>query len=204
MAVLSRAPRIWGSDPVFLLAGGPSLLAHDLQSLPADRILAVKHAALLRPDARMLFWAGRRFHVEQRHVLEAHFGELQAKRTIDAGIPAHVIQIARLEPDPQTGVPGLSLDPEQVGGFCASASALNLAFHMGARSIVLLGYDLGGTHWAGDAHPRPNELPGVHLRHLSAFLAMAPVLAAQGVRVINVSNRSRIQCFEKGSLHDFL
>lgn len=201
---MTRAPRIWGADPVFLLAGGPSLLEHDLQSLPAERILAVKHAAVLRPDARMLFWAGRRFHLEQRHVLEAHHGEFKSKRTIDEGVPPGVLQIERLWPDPETGIPGLSLDPERVGGFCAGASALNLAFHMGARTIVLLGYDLGGTHWAGDGHPRPNEHAHVHLRHLSAFVAMAPVLEAQGVRVVNLSSRSRIKCFEKGALHEFV
>lgn len=72
---------------------------------------------------------------------------------------------------------------------------------MGARSIVLVGYDMRldrGVHWHG-AHanglnnPREESL----VRWRRAFEAAAPQLAALGVEVVNANVHSGLEVFPK-------
>ena len=81
--------------------------------------------------------------------------------------------------------------------------AVNLAFHFGAREIVLLGFDMhrqNGGHWHGE-HEGMLSAPERHLPvWRRAFDALAHDLAARGVRVTNATPGSALQCFPRGDL----
>lgn len=188
-------PRQWPGARVFILAGGSSLPVSQLHRLKG-RMIAVKHAALVRPDAEVLFWAGRRFHREEPAVVCAHRGALLVKRTVDPEVPAWIRQVPRLKSG------GLSEDPARLGGLCAGGSAINLASLLGAREIILLGFDFDGRHWLA-SHPLVEAPEEHHQRHMAAICEMAPALANAGVRVVNCSARSRLPCFPKGDLDAF-
>lgn len=86
--------------------------------------------------------------------------------------------------------------------------AINLAFHQGARRILLLGYDMkpdsaGRNHWFGEHPPevkKAQNYPG----WIKNLAQMAIGLQAAGVEVINCTPGSAIQCWPQQPLTDVL
>ena len=105
--------------------------------------------------------------------------------------------------------PGLSLDPHRIHfGNNSGFQAMNLAVHLGARLIALLGFDMDvsrGTHWHGD-HGEGLKNPTDYLvaawrRH---FADAVPDLRQAGVTVVNCSRRTALTCFPRADLKDVL
>lgn len=109
--------------------------------------------------------------------------------------------------------PGLSFDPEFVhGGQNSGYQALNLAVLLGAKQIILLGYDMrlgkdkagqDTIHWFG-RHRAHLEKQGNFKKWIEYFNSTVPDLEKAGVKVINCSPGSAIQCFERGILEKIL
>jgi len=105
---------------------------------------------------------------------------------------------------------GLCLEPDGLAsGHHSGYQAINLAVHLGAKLIVLLGYDMsqaasGNTHYFGE-HPYPRRTPGCVLQtRVSIFRSMLQPLARLGVRIINASRQTAIDCFERLTLAEAL
>lgn len=185
---------IWRGDRVFVVGGGQSAYAglrHSPQ-LPG-RVIAVKDAILLQPKAEIMFYSGKRFHKERPEVWRAACasGAQFWKRAIEPGVPAWVHQVARQKvKDGQ--INGLSLKPTRLGGWCSGASAVNLAFHLGAAEIVIIGLDFAGAHWS-DSHPDKYAYEETHRRHRIAVDAMARPLQDAGVKIANLSAISTLR-----------
>ena len=102
---------------------------------------------------------------------------------------------------------GLCTVPDTIHlGGNSGYQAINLAYHLGARKIIILGFDMhrdGGAHWHGD-HPGLN-VPDAHLTNWRSRMApLARDLQNQGVRVINSTPGSALDCFEKLPLNKAL
>jgi len=82
--------------------------------------------------------------------------------------------------------------------------ALQVAFHLGASRICLVGIDMSGGHWFGE-HPK-GVRRGSPLRATMSrnFDHLGPLLAARGVDVVNASPISTIRAFPKVGLSDWL
>lgn len=84
--------------------------------------------------------------------------------------------------------------------------AVNLAWHLGATRIVLLGYDMGGTgHWHGlhvDKLGDPN--PPLMQRWAQAAAPMARDLVELGVEIANCSRVSAAKGWPRKALEDVL
>lgn len=85
--------------------------------------------------------------------------------------------------------------------------AINLAAQLGARRLLLIGYDLNvkrGRHFFGD-HPY-SQKPTDKATHLWAGILnrQAPVLAARGIEVINCSRDSALTAWPKQSFEEAL
>ena len=92
-------------------------------------------------------------------------------------------------------LPGLGRERIHFGGN-SGYQAINLAYLWGAARIVLIGFDLGGTHWFGD-HPKPLQMPSPYRKWLPAFDRLAADLADEGVQVINSTTTTALTCFER-------
>lgn len=109
-------------------------------------------------------------------------------------------QYANVQVLANTGDDGLELEPIGVrtgrnGGY----QAINLALHLGAARILLLGYDmkakdLASSHWFG-AHPDQQISP--YPSFLPYFAALAPLVARLGVEVINCSRATALTMFPR-------
>jgi hypothetical protein len=92
----------------------------------------------------------------------------------------------------------------QNGGY----QALNLAYLLGYKKIILLGYDMqpgpnGELHWHED-HDTKNPPPSMLEKWVKNFEQLAPLLKYAGVEVLNATRRTALTCFEKVKLTDVL
>ena len=98
---------------------------------------------------------------------------------------------------------GLSKDPSRVHGTNSGAQAVNLAYHLGATRIVLLGYDM--QHTGGRRHCH-QDYPAGWLNAepvkgwASQFAFLARDLAAEGVEVLNASRETALTCVPRMTL----
>ncbi|TNE75541.1 MAG: hypothetical protein EP334_10005 [Gammaproteobacteria bacterium] len=100
---------------------------------------------------------------------------------------------------------GLSDDPAVIHqGANSGYQAINLAYHFGARTILLLGFDMQGvgTHWFGK-HDAPGLSAGTDYATLvNAFRTIKP--ERHGIEIINCSRRTALDCFPRMDLHEAL
>lgn len=195
MTMAPIAPRLWPDSTVVCIGTGPSLTRDDVAFCQGRaRVIAVNDAYRFAPWADCLYAAdgkwwrwhqgvpgftGLKYSIEPKHENKAVAVVLKNK-----------------------GFNGLSLDPS---GLCTGGNsgyqAINLAVHFGARQILLLGYDLRGSHFFG-THPDK----GVQRFDLwaAAFQSIVAPLAELGVTVLNCTPKSALTCFPRAVLREAL
>lgn len=99
------------------------------------------------------------------------------------------------------GGTGLSFDSSFIiAGSNSGFQALNLAVLFGSKKILMLGIDCtivnGNTHWFGD-HPGKLNRKSPYPLFRQAFIEACPLLKESGIKVINCSSVSTIDCFPK-------
>lgn len=197
----------WPDAEVAVLASGPSLTAAQCDLVKEwrrghgarpRRVIVVNTTFRLAPWADVLYacdapwW--RVFHVEASATFKGEFWtqDLLARREFG---------VNRIESILAKGLgklPGL-IHQGGNGGY----QAINLAFQAGARRMVLLGFDMHGSHWHGAyANGLPNTRPGLFEQWLRQFDDLAADLRAEGVHVVNCSPGSRLNCFTVCDLAD--
>lgn len=95
------------------------------------------------------------------------------------------------------------MDPSSLcTGRNSGYQAINLAVHLGARRILLLGYDMmrhsGKSHFFGE-HPK-GWLPSPYPDFVKFFDSLRKPLARVGVEIVNCSRTTALKCFPKMSI----
>ncbi|MBU2249828.1 MAG: hypothetical protein KKD77_23980 [Gammaproteobacteria bacterium] len=101
---------------------------------------------------------------------------------------------------------GIETDPSKISWNSNSgASAINFAYHLGVRRVVLLGYDMkfidGKSNWHDD-HPNKSESP--YWRFIRAFFKIANDAKMLGLEIINATPGSALTNFPIMSLQEYL
>ena len=207
-------PREWSGERCFIIGGGASVKAQ-AEFVPQlrGRVIAIKQAVALRPDADVMFVAGR----DDPEVCAPYFPIYTGPRIVSRrnypGFPDRVLCLQRSKaPFPDGPRPRwlkvdswspYSRQPTHLGGYDAGSSAINLAALFGATEIILLGIDMAGGRWV--KHHHLPVIPQWHFdAHLWSLARMAPELAKDGIRVVNCSPISAVRCFERQPLEAFL
>jgi hypothetical protein len=98
---------------------------------------------------------------------------------------------------------GLSNHADAVGGWCGGSSAINLAYLLGSRVIVLLGFDMRPGNWHAN-----HKMPALPDQHRGKFVptleVMAPQLLRAGCAVVNANSRSALRCFPFADIEELL
>jgi hypothetical protein len=194
---------LWAGRAAFILGGGPSLRGFDVDRLRGrGAVIGVNNAALdLAPWADLLFFADGmdRWYGWNRNRLHLFQGDLIVTRTQVP--PPHDPRLRRLIFDPKQA---LSRDPAVLAGFCGGSSAINLAHLLGARVIVLLGFDMRSNGNWHDLHRLPS-LPDQHrAKFIPALERMAPELDRDGCLVLNATPGSALRCFPEADIEELL
>lgn len=185
----------------FCLASGPSMCREDAEAVRGrGKVIAIGNTSELAPFADVLYSADAAWWRQygDRHASFAGRRVALAYRRLPEGV----------EGLRHRNEPGLGLDVIHTGNN-SGYQAINFAYLEGARTIVLLGYDMqhtgGRRHWHPD-HPAPlgNFSPGMPELCARKFPPLAADLKARGVRVINASRETALTCFERIPLPDVL
>lgn len=103
---------------------------------------------------------------------------------------------------------GLSTDNTCINQGCNSGyQAINLAYHLGVKKIVLIGFDMQHDgkkmHWFGN-HPHGMNNPGSIATWVPLFDSLAADLKEKGVEVVNATGKTALKCFERVRLYDVI
>lgn len=196
-------PKEWKGDRCFILAGGESIKEQE-QLIPKlqGRVIAIKQSVALRPDADVMFIAGKDDPVVCAKFFPMHTGKYLIGRSTYAGAPQHCKFLQR----DMFNIGRLSYRPTHLCGYDAGTSAINLAFLFGAKQIVLLGYDMSGGRWFSGRFK--HHLPKPPQKHFDIHMSVLPSLASDllqaGIEVVNCSMNSKVKVFKKQPLESFL
>jgi hypothetical protein len=196
-------PREWPGERCFVLCGGESV-RQQRKVIPKlkGRFIAIKEGVLLRPNADVLFLGGEKTPEIAKPLIPKFTGTYMVVRgKSDPELPSTVLRLTRSKNHSE-----LCDLPGHVSGRDSGTSAINLAYHFGATEIVLIGYDMTGGRWfAGEwPHPMPH-IPEEHFRrHMEHLSELAKDAQRKGIRIVNASPISRVECFERVRLEDYL
>ncbi len=188
-----KIPREWAGERCYILCNGESIRAqrHLIPQLKG-RIIAIKEAVRLRPNADVLFVAAERAADINVDLFPLFTGKyIIARNKVPAAYPDHTQLCDR---------------PDHVCGYDCGTGAINIAYHFGSPEIVLLGMDMQGNRWCNGEfeHPMPKIPKDHHARHSSVLPAIARDAKRRGIRIVNCSPISALTCFERQPLEAFL
>jgi hypothetical protein len=206
-------PVMANGRPWIILASGPSQCAEDIDAVRQYRrdhgavVVAVNNQVFAAPWTDVLYacdaawWSHYGCKTKSPDTAQALREFVGEKVSIDAHALRYGVTIMRRENGGGLGRNGLRT------GNNSGYQAINLAWHRGARCVILMGYDMqhtgGKTHSHAD-HPRPLG----NFRQPDAckrpFDALASDLKNEGVRVINATRETALRCFERMPLADAL
>lgn len=107
---------------------------------------------------------------------------------------------------PSKGHKGLSTDPSYIHqGSHSGYQAINLAYHLGAKRIILIGYDMqrtnGDFHWFGS---HPNQMESPWKSWLSHYDDLAKDAERLGLEIINSTIETALTQFPRKELKEAL
>lgn len=205
----ATVPRLLPDGGTVLVTGsGPSLTQGDIDLARAhvDHVIAVNDSYKLSPDATVLYAADTRWWGWHKGARDVHkVGTVKYPafagrfRYCLGRTPYPEVQILRRGPQS-----GLTLDPGKVAlGLNGVYQSINVAVHLGATRILLLGVDMKDAlnHFFG-RHPN-NSGPPISLC-LQRFATLVEPLATAGVEVINCTSGTALKAFPRMALTEAL
>ncbi len=219
-------PRLCTTGTVVCLASGPSLVSEDVDYVRGKAtVIAINDAIRLASWADVLYssdkgwWLSNIRKVRDLPLLRVGVHASLSKPTARPVDGRHCKSCRLRLPATgrcwcegivtmnNAGISGLTTDPEAIcNGHNSGSAALNVAVHLGAKRIVLLGYDMGpdpkGRRHFFDKEATVITSPFDKFRKLTA--TMVEPLKALGVEVINCSRSTRLECFPCQPLRDVL
>jgi len=195
---------IWPNSTVFVIGGGPSIASMQLGLLMGQYVVGVNSAFHLDIPVAVTFFGDSRWLIWEYDSLcqKQYAGILvtcQAKLKNPDDLP-----IKRLAKSKKTQ--GITEKRYEISWNNSSGgAAINLAYHLGARRIVLIGYDMGinnGRHNFHDSYPvgKPERNPYRHF--LKSFDRIKDDADKLGVEILNATPNSNLNVFPKVRLED--
>jgi hypothetical protein len=213
----SVIPKVWPGKRVFIVGGGTSLNNFDWRLLEGQHVLGCNAAAFLLPRG-MVQWAVfgdkaflRNFRSDLHKYVDEGGKLINASGRDPKPEEDWMLHIRRINGRKAWGIsddPGLLRWNRSTG-----ACAMNVAFLLGSKDIVLLGYDLtanGDKHnWhraydpyytkrtpESNAKWMPQPSPAIyHEMMMNAFTSVARDFQKFGVTVWNTNSKSKLKEF---------
>lgn len=194
-------PRLTDGGTVVCLASGPSLTVADVEAVRGHVVIAINDVVKVAPWAHVLYSSDSLWW--DRHKGMPTFQGLKYK------VSASQFRLEKprwpgVVTLKNTGEKGVDFTPDCLRtGHNSGSAAINLAVHLGARRILLLGYDMGpyqGRHHYFDAAPVQHNSPYEMFRKY--MKTMVQPLADAGIEVLNCTRRTNLEHFPIVSLED--
>lgn len=207
---MGSVPKLWAvSDLAVLIGSGPSLTEDDVAACRGRRVVAISDAIRLAPFADVLYSSDQRwwnFYDGWPSFTGLKVGMATPEHKKKPG-RADVLWLRN------TGYTGLEGDPGGLrtglaGGANSGFQAVNLAVHLGAKRILLLGYDMkpdahGKTHFFGK-HPSGLHVSSPYGMFARSFDSLVEPLQKLGIQVWNCSRDTAVTAFSRMPLAEAL
>jgi hypothetical protein len=204
----ATVPRLWPGSTIVVIGGGSSLTPADVDYCRGKaRVIAIKEAYQLAPWADVLYAADAKWwrFYQGAPTFDGLKYSIEQNPSQDApDWCAAWPDVAILR---NKGDHGLSLDPSGLcTGHNSGYQAVNLAVHLGAAKIVLLGFDMwrgpsGEQNWFGK---HPNHVESPYPLFLQSFATIVAPLKQAGVEVLNASRFTILNGFPRVPLEEAL
>lgn len=199
-----QIPEIWPDSTVFILGGGPSLADMDLAPLHSQRVLGVNQAYKLGPWVDAVYFGDCGWYAQNLPAIRGYAG---LKITSCGRCPEfgwrHVHRVRRTK---ATGIESKHRDAIAWNNN-SGASAINVAHWLGAKRVVLLGFDMqlrgDRKNWHNDYRGEMKN-PELFNRHLRGFPQIAKDAQALGLEILNATPGSAITQFPFVDLKDLV
>jgi hypothetical protein len=175
----------WQGETAFIIAGGPSVKTQNLELLTGRKVIVINSSVYIYPKADILFFGDSRWYrdcAENRAAVQAFQGLVVTTSSL--------VKVPKVKNALKVNPPGLSQDRRALMIKRTSLTgAINLAVHLGVKSIVLLGAD-GRAHNGATHHHKPHKWPvrpGCWDVQKLDLITIVKPLAAMGIKVINAS-----------------
>lgn len=205
-------PKLWPESTIFILGGGPSLNDVNFDLIKSKKVIAVNNAYgdpvheneklrkyTPRPWVDVCYFGDERWYDWHKKYLKDFTGLLVTTRDKFHG-RAGMYGVKRGKPE------GIDERPSRISWNRSSgASAINLAYHLGARKIVLLGFDMrlidGAANWHNDHRV---VIKDPYARFLKPFTIIARDAKKLNLQIINATENSALTHFPYVSLEEIL
>lgn len=194
---------------VFIVGGGPSLKDFDYSILNDQVTVAINSSFEKLPNATVLYWCDEPWAAKNYDSLEGHKCKLRfsARYGVSDDTLHNKKGIAGSTFLRRMGTYGIDRNKDNVCGNHSGPHAINLIANMRPNRIFLLGFDLthiqGHSHWH-DYNPTSID-PEIYAdQFIPCLNSMAEPLKAAGIKVINLSMKSALLCFEKDVIENYI
>jgi len=200
---------IWKDQDVFIIGGGLSLEKFDWELLRPDRVFTIgcNDAYLRGPDiCNICFFGDIKWWKAHQRGLETY--RESGKGSVFTHCPQlqsgkdHTPWLWKMNRESR----GLHLDA-LAWNKNTGAGAVNLALLLGAKRVLLLGFDMhligGRSNWHDNNLDKPNA--AVYPRFLKGFERLAKDLPIKfpGCKIINITDDSSLDLFPKIGVKEF-
>lgn len=192
----------WAVETFVCIASGPSLtpIQIDICRDKVGSVIVVNDNYKIAPWANHLYAADKHWWLLHIDDIKLKFGGM--KWIANEKETAKLLGITSIECNYK---PGLAEDGSLNCGNNSGYQAVNLAYKLGAKKIILLGYDMkigsnGKLHWFGDHPSSLRNEPSLFPRWIDLFRQLAKDLHAKGINVVNCSTDTALDCFEISTL----
>ncbi len=204
----------WAGFDVFIIGGGTSVdyeAVNSLRGRPASAVMVINSSYLAFPWADSVLFADERWLNREMAERPAHLAEFG--KAHEALAIFHRPEFPWIRPLARKTDRGLSKDPHTVHLQTTSTTgAINVAFHRGARRIILVGIDNrdGEVNDYGkfrvhhhEEYPWRRKPETWTVKH-AELKSTVPDLAARGIEVINASLISTLDFWRRVDLAAWL
>ena len=195
-----------------IVASGPSATTQDAQMLRdcCDEIIAINDSyRLCRGDDDGKYFNDHIYGTDMKwwkyaigDIMRDYDGNLWTQRVQWTEEP-EALGIQCMESEAK---PDLCSEPGKIHtGSNSGYAAINLAFHMGAKTIVLLGYDMrmkgNQRHWFND-RPEVLNIGSCYNQFIQSLNTIDT--KKHGIEILNASRRTALTCFPLVDLEDLV
>lgn len=186
---------IWLDETVYLIGGGPSLKGFQWDLLDGKKSIAINRAVQFYPNANAVYWTDSRVYMWYKNDIDKFKG---LKYTLKAG-SNYTGKVNILKKGMKFG---LETEKDSLAhGNNSGYAAINLAVHLGAKKIILLGYDMGNegaiSHFH-DGYPVNATAENIYKNQfIPGFTVLRELLYTKGIECYNASINSKLDVFPK-------
>ena len=186
---------IWLDETVYLIGGGPSLKGFQWDALLGKKTIAINRAVQFWPKADAVYWTDSRVYMWYKNDIDKFKG---LKYTLKAG-NHYSGKVNVLKKGAKFGLE--SSRDSLAHGNNSGYAAINLAVHLGAKRIILLGYDMGNegsnSHFH-DGYPVNATAENIYKNQfIPGFNILRELLYSKGIECYNASIHSKLDVFPK-------